>query len=156
MNPFCYHFNRGYHFASGPNVKVSISLGQWTDAFFIFSAIYLKKFPTEAPNLLKYCHMIREMQYLHGDQAFRMYDVNFRKLRETVNVPWQNVVQELRLKAATTKFQFQVFNKRLHTCVHRAFSFRGITFARREKNKIPFLLFSVCRQSDWGMRFDHY
>lgn len=98
--------------------------------------------------------MIREMQYLHGDQAFRMYDENFRKLRETVNVPWQNVVQELRLKAATTKFQFQVFNKRLHTCVHRAFSFRGITFARREKNKTPFLLFSVCRQSDWGMRFD--
>lgn len=100
--------------------------------------------------------MIREMQYLHGDQAFRMYDENFRKFRETVNVPWQNPVQELRLKAATTKFQFQVFNKRLHTCVHRAFSFRGITFARREKNKIPFLLFSVCRQSDWGMRFDHY
>lgn len=124
--------------------------------FFIFSAIYLEKFPTEAPNLLKYCHMIRKMQYLHGDQAFRMYDENFRKLRETVNVPWQNPVQELRLKAATTKFQFQVFNKRLHTCVHRAFSFRGITFARREKNKIPFLLFSVCRQSDWGMRFDHY
>lgn len=140
----------------GQKSKVPISLGQWTDAFFIFSAIYLEKFPTEAPNLLKYCHMIREMQYLHGDQAFRMYDVNLRKLRETVNVPWQNVVQELRLKAATTKFQFQVFNKRLHTCVHRAFSFRGITFARREKNKIPFLLFSVCRQSDWGMRFDHY
>lgn len=47
------------------------------------------------------------MQYLQGDQAFRMYDENFRKLRETVNAPWQNPVQELRLKAANTKFQFQ-------------------------------------------------
>lgn len=91
----------------GQKSKVPISLGQWTDAFLIFSAIYLEKFPTEAPNLLKYCHMIREMQYLHGDQAFRMYDEHFRKLRETVNAPWQNPVQELRLKAATTKFQFQ-------------------------------------------------
>lgn len=124
--------------------KVPISLGQWTDAFFICSAIYLEKFPTEAPNLLKYCHMIREMQYLHGDQAFRMYDVNFRKLRETVNVPWQNVVQELRLKAATTKFQFQVFNKRLqHVCSSSLFFQRDNFCKKREKQDTIPAIFCV-------------
>lgn len=51
--------------------------------------------------------MNREMQYLHGDYAFRMHYENFRKFRETVNVPFQNHIQELYLKAATIKFQFQ-------------------------------------------------
>lgn len=119
--------------------KVPISLGQWTDAFFIFSAIYLEKFPTEAPNLLKYCHMIREMQYLHGDQAFRMYDVNFRKLRETVNVPWQNVVQELRLKAATTSFQ----QTTTHVCSSSLFFQRDNFCKKREKKDTIPAIFCV-------------
>ena len=45
------------------------------------------------------------MQYLHGDNAFRLYDEQFRKLKESVNIPWQNPVQELRLLAATLKVQ---------------------------------------------------
>ena len=71
----------------------------------IFSAIYLEKFPHEGTNLLKYCFMIREMQYLHVDNNFRLYDEQFRKLKESVNIPWQNPVQELRLRAATLKVQ---------------------------------------------------
>lgn len=35
------------------------------------------------------------------------HDQNFKKLRETVNVPWQNSIQEIRLEAASTKYQFQ-------------------------------------------------
>ena len=88
----------------GQKTKYPISLNQWTDAFLIFSAVYLEKFANEAQNLLKYGHMIRELQYLHGDHAFRQYDEQFRKLKETINVPWQIPVQELRLKVATTKF----------------------------------------------------
>ena len=90
----------------GQKSKYPISLSQWTDAFLIFSAIYMVKFPQEGPNLLKYCHMVREMQYLHGDNAFRLYDEQFRKLKESVNIPWQNPVQELRLRAATVKAQY--------------------------------------------------
>ena len=80
-------------------------MNQLTDAFFIFSTIYLEKYPHESENLLKYCFMIREMQYLHGDNAFRLDDEQFRKRKESVNIPWQNPVQELRPRAANLKFQ---------------------------------------------------
>ena len=93
------------NFHQGQKSKYPLTLNQWTDAFLIFSAIYLEKFPHEGANLLKYCFMVREMQYLHGDNAFRLYDEQFRKLKESVNIPWQNPVQELRLRAATLKVQ---------------------------------------------------
>ena len=83
--------------------QTPISIGQWTDAFLVFSAIYLEKY---APHLLKYCHMVRELQRLYGDTAFRSYDERFRKLRESRNVPWQKPKAELTLKAATTPKQF--------------------------------------------------
>ena len=81
----------------GQKSKYHIFLSQWTDAFLIFWAIYLVKFPQEGQNLLKYCQMGIEMQYLHGHNVFRLYDEQFRKLKESVNIPWQNAVQELRL-----------------------------------------------------------
>ena len=82
--------------------KNPISIDLWTDAFLVFTAIYLEKYPNDAPHLLKYCHTVRELQRLHGDVAFRSYDERFRKLRETRNVPWQKPIAELLLKAATT------------------------------------------------------
>ena len=90
----------------GQKSKYHIFLSQWTDAFLIFWAIYLVKFPQEGQNLLKYCQMGMEMQYLHGHNVFRLYDEQFRKLKESVNIPWQNAVQELRLCAATVKVQY--------------------------------------------------
>lgn len=81
--------------------KTPITMTQWTDAFLVFAAVFIEKFPAEAPHLLKYGHMVREIYHLHGDNAFRAYDEQFRKLRESVNVPWQHPIQELRLKAAT-------------------------------------------------------
>lgn len=90
----------------GPKFKTPISIAQWTDAFFIFAAVYIEKYPTEAPHLLKYGHTIREIHQLHGDNAFRSYDEQFRKLKESLNVPWQNTIQELRLKAATNTRTF--------------------------------------------------
>ena len=70
--------------------------------FFIFSAVSLERFTNETQNLLKYGHMIREMQYLDGDNAFRQYNEQFTTSKETV--PWQIPVKELRLKVATSKF----------------------------------------------------
>lgn len=74
---------------------------QWTDAFLVFAAMFIEKFPAEAPHLLKYGHMVREIYHLYGDNAFRTYDHQFRKLMESVNVPWQHPMQELCFKAAT-------------------------------------------------------
>ena len=84
-----------------PKFKSPINISQWTDAFLLFMAVYIEKYSTEAPHLLKYAHMVREIYQLHGDNAFRSYDEQFRKLRETMNLPWQQPNQELRLRAAT-------------------------------------------------------
>lgn len=81
--------------------KTPITIHQWTDAFLVFSTIYLQKFPHEACNLLKYMFTIREIHKLHGDQPWRMYDESFRKIRETSLLPWERVVTELRLKVAS-------------------------------------------------------
>ncbi|XP_056001605.1 uncharacterized protein LOC130048632 [Ostrea edulis] len=81
--------------------KNPITIHQWTDAYLIFISIYLQKFPQEASNLLKYMYQIREISKLHGDQAWRNYDESFRKIRETSLLPWERVVTELRLKAAS-------------------------------------------------------
>lgn len=85
--------------------KNPITIHQWTDAFLIFISIYLQKFPQEASNLLKYMYTIREINKLHGEQAWRNYDETFRKIRETSLLPWERVVPELRLKAASMGFR---------------------------------------------------
>nr|XP_034335302.1 uncharacterized protein LOC117692196 isoform X1 [Crassostrea gigas]XP_034335303.1 uncharacterized protein LOC117692196 isoform X1 [Crassostrea gigas]XP_034335304.1 uncharacterized protein LOC117692196 isoform X1 [Crassostrea gigas] len=94
--------------------KTPITIHQWTDAFLVFSTIYLQKFPHEACNLLKYMFTIREIHKLHGDQPWRMYDESFRKIRETSLLPWERVVTELRLKVASmglkSPTQFQAYN----------------------------------------------
>jgi hypothetical protein len=36
---------------------------------------------------------------LHGDAAWRSYDEAFRKLRESLDLPWQKPVEELQGKA---------------------------------------------------------
>lgn len=79
--------------------KTPLSINQWTDAFLVFTCILLEQKPTEAPHLLKYMSFIRELQKLHGDSAWRAYDESFRKLRETIDLPWQKPVEELRGKS---------------------------------------------------------
>lgn len=84
-----------------------MSIQQWTDAFLIFMGIFIEKYPEQAPHLLKYCYFIREMNKMLGDKAWRIYDENFRMLKETVELPWQKPVEELRIKAASSNYQFQ-------------------------------------------------
>ena len=38
-----------------------ISADKWTKAFHICMSFYTLKFPQEAPNLLKYCDVVREL-----------------------------------------------------------------------------------------------
>lgn len=87
--------------------KLPMSIQQWTDAFLIFMGIFIEKYPEQAPHLLKYCYFIREMNKMLGDKAWRIYDVNFRMLKETVDLPWQKPVEELRIKAASSNYQLQ-------------------------------------------------
>lgn len=86
--------------ASAKNQNL-ISIDQWTTAFFNFMAIYIEKKPQDAPHLLKYGSVIREIAANNGDAAWRYYDENFRKLRQSNNLPWQTTLSELLVSACT-------------------------------------------------------
>lgn len=79
--------------------KTPLSVNQWTTCFHVYMAIYMEKKLEEAPHLLKYCEIIRDLNFDHGDSAWRFYDEAFRRLRETHCAPWQVPVDELRGKA---------------------------------------------------------
>ena len=82
-----------------------MSINQWTDSFLIFMCIRLERNPLEAPHLLKYMSMIREMHRLYGEAVWRAYDESFRKLRESVEHPWQKPIEELRSKCFALAFR---------------------------------------------------
>ena len=84
----------------GSKQKYPLSISQWTDAFLVFTCIYLEKYPIEAKNLLKYCSIIRDMQRLTNDNTLRQYDENFRRLKQAHDLPWQKPVEELRMKTS--------------------------------------------------------
>ncbi|CAC5413819.1 unnamed protein product [Mytilus coruscus] len=91
--------------------KPPLSIEQWTSAFLVFSDIYIEKCPEEARHLLKYGHNIREMYDLYGDEPWRIYDEKFRRLRETIKLPWGKLIDELYTKSANTS---NTQNKNFH------------------------------------------
>ncbi|KAK3107318.1 hypothetical protein FSP39_011751 [Pinctada imbricata] len=93
------------NFKQGTKSKSQLSIYQWTDAFHIFTCIYLEKYPNEAANLLKYCSIVRDVHKCADDQAWRSYDESFRRLRQTSKLPWQKPVEELRMKAISGIFR---------------------------------------------------
>ena len=78
--------------------KKVASINQWISAFNTFVAIYVVRFPNEAPKLLKYCEIVRDIAAKFGDWLF--YDEQFRLLRQTApnKYPWDAVHWELWLK----------------------------------------------------------
>ena len=91
-----------------PSKKIH-SFNQWLSAFNTFVAIFTEKFPHEAPQLMKYCEIIRDISAKPGDWYF--YDEQFRYLRQSApdQYPWDAVHWELWLKAVInfrTKSQF--------------------------------------------------
>ena len=91
-----------------PSKKIH-SFNQWLSAFNTFVAIFTEKFPHEAPQLMKYCEIIRDISAKPGDWYF--YDEQFRYLRQSApdQYPWDSVHWELWLKAVInfrTKSQF--------------------------------------------------
>ena len=58
---------------------------QWTNAFLVFVAIYCEQSPSEAPSLMKYMSIVRELASRSGNWQF--YDKYCRKLREVDPLP---------------------------------------------------------------------
>ena len=61
-----------------PTKKIT-NINQWVSAFNTYVAIYVVKFPREAPKLMKYCEIVRDISTKLGDWAF--YDEQFCLLR---------------------------------------------------------------------------
>lgn len=99
--------NNAIQFNSQSSKQSIMSLHQWTSAFLIFMAIYTEKLPQEHANLLKYCFTVREIGSSNGDGAWRYYDENFRKLRQSNKVPWQLPITEYMVKACTLTHSFR-------------------------------------------------
>jgi hypothetical protein len=76
---------------------------EWNEAFHIYMAIYIERFPSEAPNMLKYMSIVKDAYEMRGTQAFRTYDQSFRLLRARNNLPWQKPIDELFTKSVFPK-----------------------------------------------------
>ena len=57
------------------------TITQWVTAFNIFVAIYVERVPQDAPKLMKYCEVVRDIAFKSGE--WLLYDVQFRFLRQS-------------------------------------------------------------------------
>jgi hypothetical protein len=55
------------------------SIDAWTSAFQIFVGVYTSKFPQEAPDLMKYAEVVRDLA-ARGANWRLVYDTQFRSL----------------------------------------------------------------------------
>ena len=81
------------------------SIAQWSSAFLRFVAVYTEKAPKEAPQLMKYGEIIRDLAYRRPGLAWYYYDTQFRQLRESVAYRWDMIYYDLWVPAATSLFQ---------------------------------------------------
>lgn len=58
-------------------------------------AVYTEKYPFEAPQLIKYCEIIRDLANLKPGTAWSMYDQQFRLIREDHLLPLDRIHYEL-------------------------------------------------------------
>ena len=61
--------------------KAIANIGAWTSAFQIFVGVYTAKYPMEAPALMKYSEVVRDLAVRGAD--WRFYDSQFRLLRQS-------------------------------------------------------------------------
>ena len=72
-------------------VRQISSIDQWTSDFLVFGAVYTQRFPHSPPGLFKYAEIVRDIALTGPPFAWRLYDCQFRTLRQSdpVNFPWE-------------------------------------------------------------------
>lgn len=82
-----------------PNQKKQTitNIESWTNAFHIFTAIYMEKWPQDGPALMKYGAVVRDLA--QNFASWKFYDEHFRVLREKQTIPWDNIHSEFWLRA---------------------------------------------------------
>ena len=71
----------------------------WTNAFQIYVGVYTSKFPQEAPALMKYGEVVRDLAVRGAN--WRYYDTNFRYLKQQQpsNISWGAIHWELWIRS---------------------------------------------------------
>ena len=85
--------------------KKKISIETWTSAFLRFMAVYTEQFPMEAPQLLKYTEIVRDLARRSPGQSWYLYNQQFRMLRETVQISWGRLHTEFWVMASNSPAQ---------------------------------------------------
>ena len=114
------------------------SIEMWTSAFQIFVGIYTSKYPMDAPSLMKYGEVVRDLAARGGDWYF--YDTNFRHMRQQHfdNMPWGTTHWELWIRSQ----QFGVHNPKSHAPRSVQYSSTGTA---------PFVPKGYCRKFHKGV-----
>ena len=81
------------------------SIEQWTDAWFVYAALYLERHPLEAVGLLRYAETIRDMARRGPHLAWRQYDEQFRLTKASQPIPWGVPLGYLYLRCMTQRPQ---------------------------------------------------
>ena len=76
-------------------VKPLNTMEQWLTAFTIYMTIYSTKFPNEHVAMLKYMASIRKIEAARTGNAWKFYDIKFRKYRHKHYQPWDLLNQDL-------------------------------------------------------------
>ena len=79
--------------------KKFLTMESWLSCFHIFVGVYTRRYPTEAPALMKYGEVIQDLAARGHNWAF--YDQNFRFLRQAQpsSFPWSNIHWELWMRS---------------------------------------------------------
>ena len=85
------------HLNLTPNKKRTLSEREWSQAFDIFLAVYIQKYPNEITDLLSYSQHIKDL--MRHNVNWQYYDRQFRLDREHSVCSWSNVRQDLELRA---------------------------------------------------------
>ena len=86
------------------NEKI-VSIEQWTDAFLIYSSIYLSAHPEQSQDMLQYMFVIREAARKHGGFQWRTYDEQFRLRQSSLFMPWSKINADLWLRCFSGSYR---------------------------------------------------
>ena len=75
----------------------TLNIDQWVSVFLVYSAVYLQKHPLESEAILGYIETVRGLEKKGGN--WRFYDEQFRKLKKTLGLSWNDNHQALWLDA---------------------------------------------------------
>ena len=79
------------------------SIDKWTDAFLIFTSIYIKRYPSKCQELLQYISIIRKAASRSSSLSWRTYEYDeLCRLRQVTKVqPWGKLNPNLWLRVIT-------------------------------------------------------